>query len=271
MGKGRQKQDHQLVTRQGKSRISPKTFVASAFVFLLASLFLCVGISALRKAMEKPSIESINQQRALWANWPSVKGTLDRIDITPYSYRPYSGTTHTDYYSDVKYHYQVGAKNFTGDCLRKRLKETDKDPYFCSDPIGGLKAAKAKLAEFLPSDAPDNWHTKDKSCVVYSYFPNRTVDVYYDPKNPNSSMLDNRLQSENWTEYYGDQIFEAAIGFVFSAFTFFILFVGFSRSSRPVLPKHAETSALIEPIPLEEQWKVDKNIAQKHHNPDELP
>ncbi len=257
-------------SKKPKSTISIGVLAAGGLFFLTGGLLAWCGIDLINESLAKPSLGSMNQKRAVFANWPSVTGHLDQIDIISHSYTRSREPSGTDFWPEAKYHYEVGAQRYTGDCLRKELSD-DKDPYFCNDPLSGLKAAKSKLAAFLPPNAPDLRRRRDADHDVYSYFPNRSVAVYYDPKDPKSSMLDHHWEPENWGDYYGEDVFAAGFMFFISAVVFAVPVLGMivGRVSKDSIKAHPAVSPMPKPIPLEEQWKIDANIPNQHHTPDE--
>lgn len=247
---------------------------------LVGALFAYMGVQMIFDAQAKPSLDSVNQQRARFASWPSVTGHLDEIDIISHSYKRSRYPTGTDYWPEVKYRYSVGANHFTGDCLRKEINakdrrgasiNLDRDPYFCSDPLTGIKAAKSKLTAFLPSHTVDQRRSKDANDGVYSYFPNRSVLVYYDPEHPETSMLDNNWPPDRWVDYCGDDIF--AVGFCFSIslvmFGAVYLCIVISPGAKALPKPVTALNRLPEPIPVEQQWRIDSPARPHHKSRDE--
>lgn len=237
-------------------------------LFMVGLLFAWMSYSGLTDSFGKPSLEKINQQRALLAQWPHVTGRLDRIDIMEYTYSRPRYPSGTDYWPEVKYHYSLGQKHYKGDCLRKEISQQD-NSYFCSDPLTGIEAAKAKLTAFLPADLPGHVSAMPKKKEkMHSFFPNRSVEVYYDPDDPKSSMLDGDWKPLSWWDYYNDDIFMvvfcAGISIMMLGVSVFIAIIGFSKTKIAPRKKHASLSQhhveLPKAISVEEQWKVDTSI-----------
>ncbi|MBX9724418.1 MAG: DUF3592 domain-containing protein [Candidatus Obscuribacterales bacterium] len=184
-----------------------------AFLFLaVASIFIFLIVDAIHNAKSKPSLEQINSKRAIMASLPSVNGHLQEIEIISFSYSRTREPSGTDFWPEVKYSYEVGERLYHGKVIRPELSTCDHDVYFCNDPLSGLQAAKSKLSAFLPANLPEHKKKIDSAHNSYSYFTNSTVPVYYDPKNPQFSMLDHNWQALSWWDYYSEDIFEGMTG-----------------------------------------------------------
>lgn len=242
-------------------------------LFLVGVLFAVMASSALGDASEKFPLELINKQRAELAAWPRVEGHLDEVQIYAATYQRPRYPNGTDYWPEVKYQYSVGSKHYNGNCLRTKLAYQP-DTYYCDDPITGLAAAREKLKAFLPANLPEKISQDKLGRKIRSYFPNSKVWVYYDPRNPARSHLDNNWPEQSWLDYYSDELlmgsFCAGIAIVMFAACALCLWVQGAGKPKREMQMRTTPSSAAPPaaIPLQEQWKVEAPITRSEEAPD---
>ena len=134
--------------------------------------------------LTSPSVGELRKQREYIATWPSVTGRLDRVT--------FQQELHTArgviwYYVEVGYRYTVDGREYDGDQLG-----IDTRHYRHTSP----EALEAQMySSFMsPAHVVRREETNDgplfRSRRISLHLANQSVWVYYDPKNPQDSLLD---------------------------------------------------------------------------------
>jgi hypothetical protein len=134
--------------------------------------------------LKSPSVYDIRKERAYIAAWPAVTGKLDRVNIQQ-ELRTARG--YTWYFVEVEYRYIVDGREFTGNRLGI-------NPRHYSDTSHAALEAQIYKSYLSPSHVIRREETDDgsmfRSKCISLYVANQVVRVFYDPKNPQFSLLD---------------------------------------------------------------------------------
>jgi tetratricopeptide (TPR) repeat protein len=161
-----------------------RTFLA--VFFILGLLIVTVPTCSFLKS---PSVNKQRLERAALAAWPSVIGTLDEVRFQKEHHRTRGVTW---YYVEVRYHYIVDGSLYKGLCFGiDQIRDTSKDTlksrissrFVSRENIiteeEGVKGYEEPGIDLDHGEPRTVWRLRDQ-----------TVPVYYDPKKPESSLLD---------------------------------------------------------------------------------
>ena len=152
---------------------------------LLALLFL-IGLLLigfpLWMILNSPSTGELQQERAYQATWPSVTGQLDEVHIQQELHTSRGALWFT---VEVKYRYTIEGQEYTGTRLGIQ-------PYRDTSPA----ALEIRMRRFLdPSRIVQRQDTNEgpmfRSRRISLFLADQPIPVYFDPRNPAASILDN--------------------------------------------------------------------------------
>ncbi len=150
-------------------------------LLLVGFTLICLPIGWI---LTSPSVGELRQERAYIATWPSVTGRLDRVTFQQELHTARGVIWYT---VEVGYRYTVDGRQYDGDRLG-----IDTQHYRHTSP----EALEAQMySSFMsPAHVVRREETNDgplfRSRRISLHLANQPVRVYYDPKNPQDSLLD---------------------------------------------------------------------------------
>ena len=150
-------------------------------LLLVGFTLICLPIGWI---LTSPSIGELRQERAYIATWPSVTGRLDRVTFQQELHTARGVIWYT---VEVGYRYTVDGRQYGGNRLGINTQH-----YRHTSP----EALEAQMySSFMsPAHVVRREETNDgavfRSRRISLHLANQPVRVYYDPKNPQASLLD---------------------------------------------------------------------------------
>jgi hypothetical protein len=239
-------------------------------MIIVGPLMLYACFEAFQNLHYKPTLAEADAERAAVGKWPHVIGHLDELDINAQQYRSSRGVSHWDYFPTARYSYTVNSLEYKGTGIVNSFVDDDRNKYQSHDESEPLEKTKARLAQFLPADTPVEKRMVGEHDAVYVFHPNTDVNVFFDPKNPGTAVLDNQLPPLTWWQYYRDDvaggIFCGLIGLLFTGMTIGVSISAWkhkqrARSTRIPAVSPKASWKMPPPIPADKQWQVEKKIS----------
>ena len=151
-----------------------------ALLFLIG--LLLIGFP-LWMILNSPSTDELQRERAYPATWPLVTGQLDEVHLQQELHTSRGALWFT---VEVKYRYTIEGQEYTGTRLGIQ-------PYRDTSPA----ALEIRMRRFLdPSRIVKRQDTAEgpmfRSRRISLFLANQPIPVYFDPRNPAASILDQR-------------------------------------------------------------------------------